>query len=58
MVRNGQGLGPEAEKGLTKVFRQREFTILVDLGQGKASSHMWTTDLSYEYVRINASYRS
>lgn len=58
MVRNGQGLGAEAEKGLTKVFQQREFTILVDLGQGKASSHMWTTDLSYEYVRINASYRS
>ena len=58
MVRNGQGLGKAAEQRLTKVFRSREFTILVDLGQGKAGAHMWTTDLSYEYVRINASYRS
>mgnify|MGYP001420361756 CR=1 FL=1 len=58
MVRNGQGLGAVAEKRLAKVFREREFTILVDLGQGKARAHMWTTDLSYEYVRINASYRS
>ncbi len=58
MVRNGQGLGQAAERRLTKVFQAREFTILVDLGQGKACAHMWTTDLSYEYVRINASYRS
>ena len=58
MVRNGQGLGRVAEQKLTKVFRAKEFTILVDLAQGQAEAHMWTTDLSYEYVRINASYRS
>ena len=58
MVRNGQGLGRVAEQKLTKVFQAKEFTILVDLAQGKAGAHMWTTDLSYEYVRINASYRS
>ncbi len=58
MVRNGQGLGRVAEQKLTKVFRAKEFTILVDLAQGQAGAHMWTTDLSYEYVRINASYRS
>ena len=58
MVRRGQGLGPEAERRLTKVFQKRDFTIVVDLGLGKSESHMWTTDLSYEYVRINASYRS
>jgi glutamate N-acetyltransferase/amino-acid N-acetyltransferase len=58
MVKQGQGLGPAAERRLAKVFQQRDFTILVDLGQGKAKAHMWTTDLSYEYVRINASYRS
>ncbi|MCC2641252.1 MAG: argJ [Nitrospira sp.] len=58
MVRNGQGLGKTAERQLSKVFRTREFTILADLGQGKAGARMWTTDLSYEYVRINASYRS
>jgi glutamate N-acetyltransferase/amino-acid N-acetyltransferase len=58
MVRNGQGLGRVAEQKLTKVFRAKEFTIRVDLAQGQAEAHMWTTDLSYEYVRINASYRS
>jgi len=58
MVRNGQGLGRVAEQKLTKVFRAKEFTIRVDLAQGQAGAHMWTTDLSYEYVRINASYRS
>ena len=58
MVRKGLGLGGVAERKLTKVFESKEFTILVDLAQGKAGAHMWTTDLSYEYVRINASYRS
>jgi glutamate N-acetyltransferase/amino-acid N-acetyltransferase len=58
MVKQGRGLGPAAELQLAKVFQRQEFTILVDLGQGKAKAHMWTTDLSYEYVRINASYRS
>jgi glutamate N-acetyltransferase/amino-acid N-acetyltransferase len=58
MVRKGLGLGSVAERKLTKVFQSKEFTILVDLAQGKAGAHMWTTDLSYEYVRINASYRS
>ena len=58
MVKQGQGLGATAERQLAKVFRQRDFTIVVDLGLGEANAHMWTTDLSYEYVRINASYRS
>jgi glutamate N-acetyltransferase/amino-acid N-acetyltransferase len=30
----------------------------VGLGQGRHRAHLWTTDLSYDYVRINASYRS
>ncbi len=58
MVRQGQGLGPAAERRLAKVFQERDFTILVDLGLGEEKAHVWTTDLSYEYVRINASYRS
>jgi glutamate N-acetyltransferase/amino-acid N-acetyltransferase len=30
----------------------------LDLGQGSSEAQLWTTDLSYEYVKINASYRS
>jgi glutamate N-acetyltransferase / amino-acid N-acetyltransferase len=58
MVRRGVGMGPEAEQKIAQVFKQKEFTVTVQLGQGHAHAHMWTTDLSYDYVRINASYRS
>jgi glutamate N-acetyltransferase/amino-acid N-acetyltransferase len=58
MVKRGRGTGPVAERKIARVFRQPEFTISIDLGEGQAQAHMWTTDLSYEYVRINASYRS
>jgi len=40
------------------VLAQDEFRVLIDLGRGDASETVWTTDLSYEYVRINAEYRS
>ena len=42
----------------TSVLAQDEFQVLIDLGRGDASETVWTTDLSYEYVRINAEYRS
>ncbi|HKY73057.1 MAG TPA: bifunctional glutamate N-acetyltransferase/amino-acid acetyltransferase ArgJ [Nitrospira sp.] len=58
MVRQGVGLGMVAERRIAKVFRRKEFTISVGLGQGRHRAHLWTTDLSYDYVRINASYRS
>jgi glutamate N-acetyltransferase / amino-acid N-acetyltransferase len=58
MVRQGVGLGLAAERRIAKVFRRKEFTITVGLGQGRYRAHLWTTDLSYDYVRINASYRS
>ena len=58
MVRKGVGLGLRAERRIAKVFQRKEFTIRVELGQGRHHCHLWTTDLSYDYVRINASYRS
>lgn len=58
MVYQGIGLGLAAEHRIAKVFRQKEFTITVGLGRGRHRAHMWTTDLSFDYVRINASYRS
>jgi glutamate N-acetyltransferase / amino-acid N-acetyltransferase len=58
MVQRGVGTGLKAERKIAQVFKQKEFTITVQLGQGQAHAHMWTTDLSYDYVRINASYRS
>ena len=58
MVKRGMGAGLAAEQKIAEVFKRKEFTITADLGQGRAQAHMWTTDLSYDYVRINASYRS
>ena len=58
MVKKGMGLGLAAEGRIAKVFRQKEFTIRVGLGQGRHQAHIWTTDLSFDYIRINASYRS
>jgi len=40
------------------VMKQPEFAIRVALGRGQEHASVWTTDLSYDYVRINAEYRS
>jgi glutamate N-acetyltransferase/amino-acid N-acetyltransferase len=58
MVQRGVGMGLEVEQKIAQVFKLKEFTVTVQLGQGHAHAHRWTTDLSYDYVRINASYRS
>ena len=39
-----------------RVFEQRDITIGVDLGVGSERGRAWGTDLSAEYVRINADY--
>jgi glutamate N-acetyltransferase / amino-acid N-acetyltransferase len=33
-------------------------TVRIDLGQGVEEDTVWTCDLSYEYIKINAEYRS
>ena len=35
-----------------------EITVRVDLGRGAAEATVWTCDFSYDYVKINADYRS
>ncbi len=42
----------------TKVMAQEEITIRIELGRGQCSETIWTTDLSHEYVKINAEYRT
>jgi len=58
ILKDGTGLGPPAERAISRIVRRREFSIEVDLGLGDAVARLWTTDLSYDYVKINASYRS
>ncbi len=58
IVVGGVTRGPSAERRIGRVVRRKEFAITVTLGQGTATAHLWTNDLSYDYVTINASYRS
>ena len=58
MVQNGMGCGKEAEKRASQVLQQKEFTVTVDLHDGGEYAEVFTTDLTYDYVKINADYRS
>jgi glutamate N-acetyltransferase/amino-acid N-acetyltransferase len=40
------------------VMARPEITIRVALGRGAAAARIWTTDFSFDYVRINAEYRT
>jgi glutamate N-acetyltransferase/amino-acid N-acetyltransferase len=40
------------------VMAKEEITIRIELGRGSCSETIWTTDLSHEYVKINAEYRT
>ena len=47
-----------SEEAGASVLAKDEFEVRIDLGRGACVETIWTTDLSYEYVRINAEYRS
>ena len=58
VVRQGAPASDYTEaKGLA-VMRLPEICVGVDLGAGEASARVWTSDLSHEYIRVNAEYRS
>jgi glutamate N-acetyltransferase / amino-acid N-acetyltransferase len=46
------------EEDGARVMAQDEFQVRVALGRGQAVERVWTSDFSYEYVRINAEYRT
>ena len=46
------------EKKARSILEDDEITIIVDLQMGDARANAWGCDLTYEYVRINGSYRS
>jgi glutamate N-acetyltransferase / amino-acid N-acetyltransferase len=58
MVKNGLFAGGDAEARGTEVLKKKEFTVTVDLHLGNGSATVYTSDLSYEYVKINADYRT
>ncbi len=48
----------EAAPQAAAYLKGTDIVVSVDLGAGSASSTVWTCDLSAEYVRINADYRT
>ncbi len=58
VAENGMMSEAYTEAAGAAVLAQDEFHVRIDLGRGDAEQTIWTTDLSYEYVRINAEYRS
>lgn len=58
IVRDG-GVSPDYQEAHgAAVMAKSDITIRIDLGAGTAETCVWTCDFSYDYVRINAEYRS
>ena len=57
VVISGEDAGtPESE--LEEILKQDEFTLTLNLNDGSCCYEMWTSDISYEYVKINAEYHT
>lgn len=57
MCKNGSAL-PFDESEAKRILSQKHIIIRVRVGSGDFSDRMWTCDFSYDYVKINGSYRS
>ena len=58
IVNNGERSETYSEDKGKKVMRQNEIILRINLRRGAFSEEIWTTDLSYEYIKINTEYRS
>jgi glutamate N-acetyltransferase / amino-acid N-acetyltransferase len=55
--RGGRNAGYREEEGVA-AMKKPEFTVRALLNRGKAAATVWTCDLSFDYVKINAEYRT
>ncbi len=58
ICKDGGAAADYTEEAGAGVMAQTEMTIRVDLGRGQASDTVYTCDLSYDYVKINADYHT
>ncbi|MEW6764574.1 MAG: bifunctional glutamate N-acetyltransferase/amino-acid acetyltransferase ArgJ [Pseudomonadota bacterium] len=58
VAENGGRHPAYVEAEAAAVMKEADITIRVDLGRGEARETVWTCDFSYDYVKINAEYRS
>lgn len=57
IIKDGRGTDFD-EQYIERILKERDLKIIVDLKRGSESAKGWGCDLSYDYVKINVSYRS
>ena len=58
IVRNGSRAKEYTEQSGVKEMSKDEICLIIDLNRGSYEEIIWSCDLSYEYIRINAEYRT
>ncbi len=58
LVRDGLGLGAEAEQRAASILRKKKIVLGIDLKAGHSGFEAFTCDFSVDYVKINADYRT
>jgi glutamate N-acetyltransferase/amino-acid N-acetyltransferase len=57
-VENGALISDDLESKVHHIMKNREYSITIDLNLGNFEAKVYTTDLTKEYIAINADYRS
>ena len=58
VFKNNEKVKSYNEKNLSSYLKNKEIEINITLNTGKSLATVWTNDLSYEYIKINAEYRT
>lgn len=58
IVHKGEPVPSYEESKAAALMKRSEFEIAIEIGSGSAHAAVWTCDLSYDYVKINAEYRN
>ena len=52
------GIDNGKERSAARSMKRKDIVILVDLKMGRAKDTRWTSDLTYDYVKLNSDYRT
>jgi len=58
VAEHGSRAASYTEEAGARIMEHEELTVRIDLARGQAKTTVWTCDFSYDYVKINADYRS
>ena len=58
LCEDGQGINSVDEVSLSRALKKKNIDVLIDLAEGDEEFTVWTSDLTENYIKINADYRS